>query len=125
MPADESTRACHNNIVRHNFVRLKPQLAPEKEPTQFEINVRRSLRSWKAWAVGKPASVNGACDVLVAHCRAASGGLWYHSYEEWASGLRLATPPIRNGFGQRGRTYVEREYAWDRVEKDYLDCIAP
>ena len=86
-------------------------------------NESLSMALLEAWAVGTPAIVTAASDVLVAHCRMASGGLWYRSYEEWVSGIRLGSLAIRNALGQRGRAYVERGYAWARVEQDYLECV--
>ena len=88
-------------------------------------NESLSMALLEAWIVGRPALVNAACDVLVAHCRAAHGGLWYRDYEEWLSALSFGDGKLLQALGRNARAYVEREYSWKRVESDYLRCIAP
>lgn len=88
-------------------------------------NESLSMALLEAWAAGTPAIVNGACDVLVAHCRTAHAGLWYGSYAEWVAALRIASPETQRALGEQGRRYVEREYSWRRIEDDYLACVEP
>ena len=82
-----------------------------------------SMALLEAWAVGTPAVVNGACDVLVAHCRSANGGLWYRNYEEWIAAMRVASSSEQAALGVGGREYVQREYSWRRIQDDYLECL--
>ena len=79
----------------------------------------------EAWSVGRPALVNGRCDVLVNHCRLSNGGVWYLSYEEWASALTVIDATTKAVLGQQGQHYVEEHYSWRRVETDYLELVGP
>lgn len=87
-------------------------------------NESLSMALLEAWSVGRPALVNAQCDVLVEHCRAAHGGLWYESFEEWAAALSLSSPEMTGSLGRQGRAYVRQNYAWQRVEDDYLAAVA-
>jgi glycosyltransferase involved in cell wall biosynthesis len=87
-------------------------------------NESLSMALLEGWAAGRPAIVNGLCDVLVNHCRTANAGLWYKSYEEWIAALRITPPALQDALGARGREYVRRQYSWERVEDDYLQCLA-
>ncbi len=86
-------------------------------------NESLSMALLEAWSVGRPALVNADCEVLVAHCRAAHGGLWYDGFEEWAAALSVTTAPVADALGSQGREYVQRNYAWERVEQDYLAAV--
>jgi glycosyltransferase involved in cell wall biosynthesis len=78
-----------------------------------------SLAVLEAWALGKPVLVNGECRVLEGQCIRSNGGLPYRRYAEFAPALRLLVerPGLREAMGRAGRTYVEREYGWDVVDK--------
>jgi glycosyltransferase involved in cell wall biosynthesis len=80
----------------------------------------------EAWLQGVPALVNGGSAVLRDHCRAAQGGLWYGSYEEFeaALDLLLGDPGLRTRMGEEGRGYVLREWSWEEVRGRYLEAIA-
>ena len=86
-------------------------------------NESLSMALLEAWSVGRPALVNADCDVLVAHCRAGNGGLWYSNYEEWVSALSVTDSQTTAALGRNGRAYVQKEYSWERVETDYIHCI--
>ena len=86
-------------------------------------NESLSIALLEAWSVGRPVVVNAACDVLVEHCRLAHGGLWHESFEEWAAALSLTSAPVADALGAQGRQYVQRNYAWARVEQDYLALL--
>ena len=87
-------------------------------------NESLSMALLEAWSIGRPALVTADCEVLVAHCRGGKGGLWYSNYEEWVTALTLADEGTRGLLGCNARAYVAREYGWDRVENDYIKCIA-
>lgn len=77
----------------------------------------------EAWSVGRPAIVNGKCGVLVDHCQAAHGGLWYNNWDEWDAIVRMVDETTKTALGERGRAYVSEQYSWSRVEEDYLNKI--
>lgn len=78
----------------------------------------------EAWSVGRPAIVNGDCDVLKEHCQSAHGGLWYRDYAEWLAIFSLADAPSKAILGQQGETYVRRSYTWTAVERAYLEFFS-
>jgi len=79
----------------------------------------------ETWSVERPAIVNGACDVLRTHCEEANAGLWYETEEEWNAILDVVTPEEKTQLGRRGMSYVQSRYTWERVERDYVNLLAP
>ena len=79
-----------------------------------------SMALLETWSVGRPALVNGTCDVLTSHCRQSNGGLWYNNYAEWSAALSIIDEDTKRVLGRHGQAYVRRHYSWDRVERDYL-----
>jgi glycosyltransferase involved in cell wall biosynthesis len=73
----------------------------------------------ETWSVGRPALVNGKCDVLISHCRESNGGVWYNDYKEWRAALSIDAE-TKSILGRQGQSYVRRSYSWERVEFDYL-----
>jgi glycosyltransferase involved in cell wall biosynthesis len=71
----------------------------------------------EAWNHGRPALVNGRCDVLKGQALRSGGALYYRSYDEFREGLRrlLGDPELSRSLGQSGRAYVDREYRWPHV----------
>ena len=84
-----------------------------------------SMALLEAWSVGRPAIVNGRCDVLMNHCRLSNGGVWYLSYEEWVSALTVIDVAAKAVLGRQGQRYVENNYSWPRVEIEYLELVEP
>lgn len=82
-----------------------------------------SLVLLEAWAVGKPVLVNGRCDVLVGQCRRAQGGLWYRNQDEFQVVLDLMDEPVRKPLGVQGKKFVQENYTWSKIEKEYLRII--
>lgn len=82
-----------------------------------------SIALLEAWSVGKPAIVNGRCDVLVDHCRRSNGGLWFDTYEEWRAILSGIDAHTSSRLGRQGQSYVQARYSWERVERDYLELV--
>ena len=91
-------------------------------PSRYES---LSMVTLEAWWAGRPVLANGKCEVLRGQCRRANAGLYYSSYDEFAEALRLleTEPGLRQGLGRNGRQYFEAHYAWDVVEKKYLDLL--
>jgi glycosyltransferase involved in cell wall biosynthesis len=88
------------------------------QPSYFESF---SLVLVEAWALGKPALVQGRCDVLDGHARRSGGGIPYRGFAEFEAALDLvrSDPGLAGALGRAGRRYVERRYAWDRVIARY------
>lgn len=79
-----------------------------------------SIALLEAWAVGRPSIVTAKSDVLVSHCRASNGGLWYQNYDEWRAIFACVDHSIATTLGRQGQRYVELHYTWPAVEKAYL-----
>ncbi len=95
-------------------------------PSYFESY---SIVLVEAWAQGKPALVQGRCDVLAGQAHRANAGLPYVGYAEFEAGvdLFLENPELRRRMGKAGRAYAERRYAWDHVLDRYerfLELVA-
>jgi glycosyltransferase involved in cell wall biosynthesis len=82
-----------------------------------------SMALLEAWAVGRPALVNGQCEVLVRHCQESHGGLWYNDFAEWSAALSTPDAKTKLILGRQGKAYVEERYSWARVEACYLEAI--
>lgn len=84
-----------------------------------------SLTCLEAWQMALPVLGNGECGVLVEHCLAGNGGLFYRSYPEFALCLRLLldNPQLRHGLGAKGQRYVVENYSWDGVKAKYLRLL--
>jgi glycosyltransferase involved in cell wall biosynthesis len=92
-------------------------------PSRYES---LSMVTLEAWWAGRPVLANGRCDVLRGQCQRSNAGLYYSTYEEFREtlGLLEANPGLRRDLGENGRRYFETHYAWDVVEKKYLDLFA-
>jgi glycosyltransferase involved in cell wall biosynthesis len=91
-------------------------------PSRYES---LSMVTLEAWWAGRPVLANGKCEVLRGQCRRANAGLYYSSYDEFAEALALleGDAALRAALGRNGRRYFEENYAWDVVEKKYLDLL--
>jgi len=90
-------------------------------PSKYES---LSMALLETWAAGRPALVNGQSEVLVGHCRRSNGGLWYDSWSECELIVSALDEKTKRTLGAQGRTYVQKNYSWDRVERDYLAALA-
>jgi glycosyltransferase involved in cell wall biosynthesis len=81
-------------------------------PSPFES---LALVLLEAFWCATPALVFGRNDVLVQHCRASNGGLWYRDYAELAAALAWleSHPAEARELGAQGLAYVRREYSLD------------
>ncbi len=85
-----------------------------------------SLLALEAMSVGTPVLVNGRSPVLVEHCIASNGGLWYEDGSEFVACLELLVRDERTraALGRNGREYVRRHYRWDVVLGKYERIFA-
>jgi glycosyltransferase involved in cell wall biosynthesis len=81
------------------------------QPSYFESF---SIVLCEAWVQGRPALVQGRCDVLAGQCRRSGGGVSYAGYAEFEAGLDLLLddPGMCDRMGAAGRRYVESRYEW-------------
>ncbi|HYJ06859.1 MAG TPA: glycosyltransferase family 4 protein [Chthoniobacterales bacterium] len=118
----------HDDIVHLGFVDDEQKWAALKRcdwlvmPSPHES---LSMALLEAWSVGRPALVNGQCEVLVRHCQESHGGLWYSDFDEWSAALSTADGKAKEILGRQGKAYVEQRYSWARVEACYLEAINP
>ena len=91
-------------------------------PSRYES---LSMVLLETWSMGRPALVNGACDVLVRHCEQSNGGLWYTSFAEWKAALAAVNDEAKTVLGRQGQAYVRQRYSWERVESNYLALLEP
>jgi glycosyltransferase involved in cell wall biosynthesis len=114
----------HPGVVKTGFVDEQTRDAGIEgaellvQPSYFESF---SLVLCESWAMGVPALVQGANEVLVGQSMRSGGGLAYRSYQEFEVSLDrlLADPPLRRMMGQAGRSHVERKYRWSTVLERY------
>lgn len=87
-------------------------------PSYFESF---SIVLCEAWAHGKPALVQGRCDVLAGMARRSGGGIPYVGYREFEAGvdLLLADGGLRDRLGRSGRAHVHDRYTWETVMDRY------
>lgn len=80
----------------------------------------------EAWAHGRPALVQGGCDVLAGQARRSGGALPYSSFAEFEAEVELLVndPVTAAAIGQRGRAYVEQRYEWDGLLTRYEEFLA-
>lgn len=89
-----------------------------------------SMIALESWLMGVPVLVNGRCQVLKQQCRSSQGGLYYHSYDEFALTLArlLRDPELRRRLGQQGKQFVNRQYRWEIILAKYraiLQILCP
>jgi glycosyltransferase involved in cell wall biosynthesis len=85
-----------------------------------------SMATLEAWWAERPVLANARCDVLRGQCRRSNAGLYYSTYAEFREALALleADEGLRRALGRNGRRYFEARYAWEVVERKYLDLLA-
>ncbi len=92
-------------------------------PSQFES---LSMVTLEAWALGIPVVANGRTEVLKGQCKRSNAGLWYTNFDEFNESFRLLleNDSIRKGMGENGRTFFNKNYSWDVIEKKYLKILS-
>jgi glycosyltransferase involved in cell wall biosynthesis len=88
------------------------------QPSFFESF---SMILTEAFAFGRPAIVEGKCDVLRGHAHRSNAAIPYDGFAEFECALEMlrADPDLADAMGAAGRRYVEREYSWDSVLERY------
>jgi glycosyltransferase involved in cell wall biosynthesis len=91
-------------------------------PSRYES---LSMVTLEAWWSRKPVLANGRCEVLRGQCRRSNGGLYYAHYAEFRESLALleGDAALRDRLGENGRRYFDANYAWDIVERKYMDLL--
>ena len=85
-----------------------------------------SMVTLEAWWAERPVLANAKCEVLRGQCLRSNAGLYYSSYDEFREALALleSDEGLRRALGRNGRRYFQTHYAWDVIERKYLDLIA-
>ena len=80
----------------------------------------------ESWLAGAPVLVKAQGEALRDQCRQSGGGLWFANYPEFEEELLLLMdqPDLARTLAQRGRSYVQESYSWDRVEQRLLEALA-
>jgi glycosyltransferase involved in cell wall biosynthesis len=75
----------------------------------------------EAWAVEKPALVNGNCEVLKGQCIRSNGGLFYQNYQEFKELMLilLGDKDLQNILGKNGKKYYDNNYDLKIIANKY------
>lgn len=92
------------------------------QPSYFESF---SMVLTEAWALRKPALVQGHCDVLVGQARRSGGAIPYWGFAEFEASIDtlLGDPNLAMALGEAGRRYVEERYDWNVVLERYEELL--
>jgi glycosyltransferase involved in cell wall biosynthesis len=84
------------------------------------------LLALESLSVGTPILASARNPVLVEHCVASNGGLYYADRDEFIAGLKLllGDAGLRTALGRSGREYVRRNYRWETVLGKYDRVLA-
>lgn len=85
-----------------------------------------SLLALESMAAGTPLLVTSGSPVLEGHLRRSSAGLLYRDRHEFAAAaiLLLDRPEAAAAMGRDGRSYVEANFTWERIDALYEQAIA-
>lgn len=88
------------------------------QPSYFESF---SMVVTEAWALRRPALVQGACAVLRGQALRSGGAIPYEGFAELEAGIDLLVGDraLGDALGAAGRRYVESRYGWDVVLDRY------
>ncbi len=92
-------------------------------PSYFES---LSMVALEAWALGRPVLANARCDVLKGQCLRSNAGLFYETEYEFLEALRAIEHNkwLSGALGRNGRAFFRAHYAWEVIERKYLDMLA-
>lgn len=81
----------------------------------------------EAMAVRTPVLVHADSAVMVEHCRRSGAGLWLRDAAELVAGVRRLRDEagLRGVLGDRGRSYVEREFSMGAFEHRLRELLPP
>ncbi len=84
-----------------------------------------SMALAEAWLAGRPALVQGHCDVLAGLASRAGGAIPYRGPEEFEAALDLLLdhPALGDELGLLGRRHVLDEFGWDSVLDRYESLL--
>lgn len=124
----EGLQTERNDVERAGFVdeSLKHDLVAHCQA--LVVPSRReslSLALLEGWTFGRPAIVSAHCAVTAGHVSRCGGGFTYANGQEFSQKLAalLANPELAGRSGAAGRRYVEKRYAWTRVEERLLGLL--
>jgi len=77
----------------------------------------------EAMASRTPVLVHADSEVMVEHCRRSGAGFWLRDAAELVAAVRRLSvdPALRRVLGERGRSYVEREFSMAAFERRVLE----
>jgi glycosyltransferase involved in cell wall biosynthesis len=84
---------------------------------QPSLNESFSIVIMESWACGVPCLVHADCAVTREHVTAAGGGLYFGTYPEFEGALNylLGHSATRERMGEAGKSYIEQNFAWERI----------
>lgn len=88
---------------------------------QPSANESLSIITLEAWASGTPVLTTGDSAVVKQLARSSNGGLYYHTYDEFAISLErlLGSADLRAQLGRQGKRFVEANYKAGTVMAQY------
>lgn len=92
------------------------------QPSYFESF---SIVVCESWVQGRPALVQGRCEVLDGQVRRSGGGLPYRGFASFEASvdLLLSDPALASEMGAAGQAFVQQMYSWPHVLDDVEKVI--
>lgn len=83
-----------------------------------------SLALMEGWMLRRPALIQRRSRVLAGHAHRSGGGLTYDGYAEFEAALTALrrSDELAQRLGSLGRDHVLREFAWEKVSREFLDA---
>lgn len=92
------------------------------QPSYFESF---SIVLCEAWLQGRPALVQGACEVLRGQAHRSGGAIPFSGFAEYEASLQkiLNDPHLADRMGTAGQAYVKTKYDWDFVIGEFEKAV--